>query len=242
MRPARVCMLILFLFLASSLWAQQLSTSNTQPPNDPEAVAVVQAAITALGGAVAINQVQNWTFQAQMQGLHGNDNVNYALSATVSPQATINGVDGTAKAKKMRASRSFFIPFVLGYVLLNQFQSQEFPLKFSGQTDLGSGAVAVVTFSNPQNPALMAQRWYFDTITNLPVRIEFLWPAAVGPKISFSGVIEVSGYKATAGVLYPSKVVTISDTSQTDIIILQLITPSASSLPADTISAGDESQ
>ena len=175
-----------------------------------------------------------------MQGLHGNGNTSYTLSGVVSPSQATSAVNrGT---KRIKASRSFFVPAVLAYVLLNELQSQDYPLKFNGQTSLGAESVTVVTFADPNIPALPAQRWYFNTTTNLPFRIEFILPAVVGSKISFSGLVEVSNYQAVGGVLYPFNIVTIPDRDQRELLILQSVSPSASTLSNDFNPVGDESQ
>lgn len=240
MRSYRIGCVIPLLLLVTPLWAQQSTSAPAQTTSDIQAVAVVQAAIAALGGATAISQVQNWTFQAQMQGLHGTGNVSYSLSVVVSPPQATSSVNGARK--KTKASRSFFISAVLGYVLWSELQSQEFPLKFTGEASLGSESVKVVTFSDPDIPALPAQRWYFDTATNLPARVEFNYPAVVGPKISVSGVIEVSNYQPVAGILYPFKIITISEREQAEVLVLDSVRPSASTLPNDLNAIVDDSR
>ena len=61
MRSARFGLtLCIFLLAIPSLGKQaSQSASTSQATRDPQAVAVVEAAITALGGATAIGQVQN---------------------------------------------------------------------------------------------------------------------------------------------------------------------------------------
>jgi hypothetical protein len=234
MRFARFGLLI-FLLFGVSAWAQQPTASqqatSTQPASDPQAVAVVQAAINALGGATAISQTQSWTFQAQMQGMLANGNVSYTLSGVVGTQPAAIVVNGVTK--KVKADQSLFVPAVLAYVLLSEFQDQSFPLRFGGQVSLSSEAVAVVTFSDPDIPALPAQKWYFDTATSLPTRVEFQLPAAVGSKMSFTGVVEVSDYKSIGGVLYPFKIVTRPEREQPEATVLQSVSPSAATLSND---------
>lgn len=233
MRFVRSALTLCILLLAIPSWGKQTSQTVTtpQPASDPQAIAVVQAAITALGGATAIGQTQNWTFQAQMQGILANGNVTYTLSGVVPtqpPTIVVNGV-----TKKVKADRSLFVPAVLGYVLLSEFQDQSFPLRFGGQVSLGSEAVTVVTFSDPDIPALPAQKWYFDTATNLPARVEFQLPAAVGSKMSIAGVVEISDYKSIGGVLYPFNIVTRPEGGPPELIVMQSVSPSAATLSND---------
>ena len=136
-------------------------------------------------------------------------------------------------AKKVKADRSLFVSAVLGYVLLNEFQDQSFPLRFGGQVSLGSEAVTVVTFSDPKIPALPAQKWYFDATTNLPAQVEFQWPAAIGSKMSFTGVVQVSNYQSVSGVLYPFNIVTRPEGGQSELIVLQSVSPNTATLSND---------
>jgi hypothetical protein len=184
-----------------------------------------------MGGATAIAEAQNWTFQAQMQGMLANGNVTYTLSRVVATQPPTIVVKGIAK--KVKADQSLFVPAVLGYVLLSEFQDQSFPLRFGGQVSLCSEAVTVVTFSDPDIPALPAQKWYFDTATNLPARVELQLPAAIGSKMSFTGVVEVSDYKSVGGVLYPFNILTRPENGQPELVVLQSVSPSAATLSND---------
>ena len=243
MRSARFTLTLCVLFFAVPSGGKQTSqiASTPRPSSDPQAVAVVQAAITALGGAAAIGRAQSWTFQAQTEGMLANGNVSYTLSGvadTHPPTIVTNGVP-----KRIKADRSLFVPVVLGYVLLSEFQDQRSPVQFGGQVTLGSEPVRVVTFSDPDLPALPAQIWYFDATTSLPARVEFQLPAAVGSKVSFTGVVEVSDYRSVGGVLYPFKIVTRPERGQPETIVLQSLSPSAVTLQNDfNGAAGDRSQ
>src|SRR6267154_4009019 len=93
MRSARFGLLLCTLLLNISGWAQAPSSTPPQS-SDPQAVAVVQAAITALGGATAIGQAQSWTFHAQTQGPHSNWTVDYVIS-TDTDTGKIGRADGT---------------------------------------------------------------------------------------------------------------------------------------------------
>jgi hypothetical protein len=230
MRSARSALTVCILLLAIPSWAKQTSqqTPASQSASDPQAVAVVQEAITALGGATSIGQCQNWTFQAQMQGMLANGNVTYTLSGVVPTQPPITVVNGVTK--KVKADRSLFVPAVLGYVLLSEFQDQGTHVQFKGQVTLGSEPVTIVTFSDPDLPALPAQEWYFDTVTSLPARVEFQLPTAIGSKVSFTGVVEVSDYRSVGGVLYPFNILTRLERDQSELIVLQSVSPSATTL------------
>jgi hypothetical protein len=58
-------------------------------------------------------------------------------------------------------------------------------------------------------------------------------PAAVGSKMSITGVVEVSDYKSVGGVLYPFNIVTRPERGQPELIVLQSVSPSAATLSND---------
>jgi hypothetical protein len=140
MRSARFAWLFVFLFLAVPSWGKQAAqqASAPQPTSDPQAVAVVQAAITALGGATAIRQAQSWTFQAETQGPHSNGSINYTIS-TDADSGKVMRADGTMKAAPL--IHSHFVPALVGAILLKESQDPEFSMQYGGPSTLESKPV-----------------------------------------------------------------------------------------------------
>jgi len=144
---ARVGLLVCVFFLATPSWGKQASqsSSTTQPASDPQAVAVVQAAITALGGAVAISQAQSWTFHAQMKGPITNDDVNYTITTQMPPAQQVTTRRGTIK--RMPMVQSYFVPALIGMVLVKELQDAEFSISYMGSVIVNSKQCAAVAFS-----------------------------------------------------------------------------------------------
>src|SRR2546429_1515118 len=128
MRSTRFGLLVSILLLSVPVWAQQTQTATTPPSSDPQAIAVVQAAITALGGATAIGQPQSWTFQGAMRGPITNDKVNYTITTRLLPVQQITTNRGTIKRTPM--TQSFFVPVLVGKVLVDQLQDVEFSMSY----------------------------------------------------------------------------------------------------------------
>ena len=101
MRSVRFGLVLFFLLPGVSGWAKQSATSpqtsSIQAASDPQAVAVVQAAITALGGATAIGQAQSWTFQGSLSGPTANGNVSYTVSTAIDTTSYIPLRNGLKK-------------------------------------------------------------------------------------------------------------------------------------------------
>ena len=237
MRSTRSALAVGILLIAVPSWGKQATQSATtpQPASDPQAVAVVQAAITALGGATTISQAQSWTFQAQMQGPHANGNLSYSMS-TDTDTGQIVRADGTTKPAP--AIHSHFLPALVGAILVKESQDPEFSIQNSGPSTVDSNPVNVIVFATgPQN--FPAQIWYFNA-TNLPVRVNFRLPAEIGARSSFPFVVALSDYQPVSGVLYPFGIVSFVPGKPREMVTLQSVVPGTTAPPnAFTGQAGD---
>jgi hypothetical protein len=220
--------LVVAALFSASLPAQTAQTTSPtgqarQGVRDSAALAAVQTALNALGGATAISQIQSWTFQATMgwgDGTIGQQTVSYTLDTQPSSFTIVKGgVQSTVYI------RSYFVPVVLAAVLASQVQEPRYSVQ-PGQSAAQGNPGSTVSFSLRPVPNV-DQLWHFDGTTGLPVSVEFHRPARLGSHISRVGVIQLSNYQSVGGVLYPFKVVTMERGMPPRTITIQLITPSA---------------
>jgi len=196
----------------------------TQPASDPQAVAVVQAAITALGGATAIGQAQSWTFQATLQGPIANGSVGYTLGWDSGQAASVVQPNGTSKTARL--TQSLFVPAVIAPVLLNQSQDPQFVMRYGGTTTINSKSVTAISFSVTAAPNFTSQTWWFDGTTGLPTRVQFQLPAEIGSRMSFPGLIDLSDYHTVSGISYPFRIVVLIGGRPPETITLQSVSSS----------------
>jgi hypothetical protein len=219
----RVLRLLLFVFVFSVPLLAQKATTATPAPRDPQALAVVQAAITALGGTTAIGQANSWNLQGTVQGPAGAIARNEVIDRQSGPTTVaVNGV--TKPSPKLMAS-SLFLPSLVGAVLAQEFQDPKVGMEYRGTSTLGSEAVTSVTFSRMNSIFAIAQVWIFSNKTSLPVRVLFRVPAHIGQTSSFSGVVDLSDYRPFLGGLYAFSLVTRRENRPTETITLQSVTP-----------------
>jgi hypothetical protein len=224
MRSARVGLLVCILFLAIPSQGKQASqnSSTTQLASDPQAIAVVQAAITALGGATAIGLAQSWTFQAQTQGPHSNGNVDYVIS-TDTDTGKITRPNGTTRpAPKIH---SHFLPALVGAILLKESRDPQFSMQYAGLSTQDSKPVTTVVFTVDQT-RIPAQIWTFDA-ANLPVRIDFRLSAEIGARQSFPLLVALSDYRLISGVLFPFQILTYWPGKPPEVVTLQSVSVNA---------------
>ncbi len=220
----RVLLLPLVLLFCVPVLAQ------TTPPaqRDPQAVAVLEATITKMGGATAISPLQSWRFEAQAEGRIDNGTINKVLSLSA-PQNPGPPPGAAAKAHPWARPRSLFVPALVSTILVQELQDPSFSLQ-QGIPDPSIPNSTLVVFSLPtkSGQSVPAQRWYFDTTTNLPTMIEFALPAKIGLIESFPGVVTLSDYRAIGGVLYPFRIGTslLRENGGGETVTLQIVTPS----------------
>lgn len=220
MRLGRVTVLIAMLTLASSVPAQT-SQVNSQSGSDPQAVAIVQAAITAFGGATAISQSQAWEFQGQLDGPFESGSKTEAIKLRIlSPTVVVRGI--TMPAPK-QLGPSLFLPVLAGALLLQQSHDSNYEIRFDPPSTLEGRAVNAIKFIYAPSGTL-AQVWTFDATTNLPVRIYFESPAVVAQTRSVRGLVELSSYAVAAGVQCPFTVVTHMEGSAPETLKLLSVT------------------
>lgn len=230
MRSVRVGLTLCVLLLAIPSWGKQGSQNapTPQPASDPQAVAVVQAAITALGGATAISQAQSWTFRAHMQGPHANGDLQYLISID-GDSGKLHRPDRTLMAAP--PIHSHFIPALAASILLKETRDSTFTLVYGGTSTLDSKPVTTILFTIEPDK-LPVQFWYFDA-TNLPVFVDFRLPAQVGARISYPITVALSDYRVVSGVLYPFKIVSLLPGRSAQTVLVQSLVDSAAAPPND---------
>ena len=233
MRVLRVLPLIGFFLLPASMIAQQAVTPAT---HDPQATAVLDAAIAALGGATAISQSQSWAFQAQLDGLEKGSRSD-TIGLNVGPGTPVAMPNGTTITKPPAAFPSPILPTLVAALLLKQSKDPNYVVRHVARTTLGSQTVTVVSFWLARSVFGPAQNWYFDNATGLPIQIEFRLPAQIGHIKSLRGVSVLSDYRSVSGVLYPFHIVTATPGQPSpETITLQSLSPSSST--ASTAAGG----
>jgi hypothetical protein len=203
----RTALVLLLVALSSPNLAAQVAKNPSAPPlppSDPQAVAVIQAAITALGGAQTIGQAKNWNVQGTLQGAVNSG----ASSDTISTSsATVTNIAGTTSTPlRSIASTSLLMPTLVGAILLRQSQDPYYVTRYGGTATLGSQPVTQVIFARARTAFGVAQVWSFDSKTGLPTQVEFNLPAQIGQIRSPRGTVTLSNYQPVSGVLYPFEI------------------------------------
>jgi len=223
---ARIQFALLFFVYVfpSPIFAQQANPTATGT-KDPQAIAIVQSAINALGGANSISGIQDSTVQGLEQNAEDStaaaggaftwelagsqfryevdgDNGHVLVSNNGNPQDTYNGSSHGVLAHVARASMPFHLP---GTVLLSELSGSQFAISFIGAASVnGTPAIQIhiCDSSDAIGKLVSPQDWYFDSITSLPVRVEYRIPFRY-PEEWSPASINFSDYRSVSGIGVP---------------------------------------
>jgi hypothetical protein len=204
----------------------QTQTSSQTVGRDPQAILVVQTALSAMGGPGVIGQMQNstatgtsvsqaegesetrsfvWTY-AGNQFRNENDaatGTHILVSNSGNPQDYRDGTWVTSPVALSRANLPYHIPAL---VLFSEINNAGYSFAFLGTKTLnGVNAIHVQTRddSDAIGTAYTSQDWYFNPATGLPVRVEFQIPTDQNSKDSLQASIDFSNFRVISGVLVP---------------------------------------
>jgi hypothetical protein len=218
-----VCALI-----PSSHGAQQSAPAPAPSvERDPQALALVQNSIAAMGGAAAVSQVQNcivtgssieastndvatvtftWTYEGLQFRLENDEGsaTHILVSSGGSPQEFRGGAWFSAMPMLARTNLAYHVPAL---VLLDELSSPTYSIIYVGSTTL-NGIAAVHIQTRDDSDALghvfTVQDWYFDPTNGLPITVQYEIPTATqGNNRSPLGSMNFSEFKSVGGLLVP---------------------------------------
>ncbi len=221
------CLSVLFLLASIPAFGQsKSSTSTTSVERDAQAVSAAQAALTAMGGASAISQVQNvvvsgtsidqagdqstassftWT-QAGAEFCYQTTSANGGHTLVSNggyPQDFHAGAWILVPPVVVRTSLPYHVPAL---VLFNELANPGYAFILVGSTTInGKNAIHVLTRddSDATGHSFTPQDWYFDASTGLPLHVSYQVPLSQNASDSLQESIDFAGYQAVSGIHVP---------------------------------------
>jgi hypothetical protein len=193
---------------------------------DPQAIAVVQSAINAMGGTGAIASIESsivagssvnnaaasngtqsfvWTY-AGSEFRNENDaqtGSHILVSNGGVPEDLQNGSWLAAPVAIMQTNLPYHIPAL---VLLDEINNGNYSFGSLGTMTVdGINALHVPSRDNSDATTLAytTQDWYFDPTTQLPVRVEYQIPVDQNPQHSLQASIDFSIFRVVSGIAVP---------------------------------------
>jgi hypothetical protein len=193
---------------------------------DAQALATVQSAIAAMGGAGAVAAIQDATVQGTIldQPSDGSSARSFTwmsagsqfrtqittgtgtriyVSGNGSPVDQENGVSIPVPSFVAQANLPYELPAL---VLLNELNNPNYTISYvSTQQINGNPAIHIHTCDDTDftSSLVTPQDWYFDTISGLPVRVEYKLPQDTDAQHPLPLSIDFANFKSASGVLVP---------------------------------------
>jgi hypothetical protein len=213
--------------VAQAGFGQSQSPSSLPPPvQDPQAIAVLQSAITVMGGPSAVAAISDatvigteqdisnpsgppakFTWQSsgsEFRSLTQNSNGPYiVLSGHGTPGQQKHGNWIPWPYHVARAHQPFYLPAV---VLYAELQNPNYTLSYIGSATVdGKSAIKIHVFdaSNRIGRLVTPQDWYFDPASFLPLRVEYLFPYQDDANHSSPFSMGFADFQSVGGILVP---------------------------------------
>jgi len=223
-----------------------LSTAQQTPSvaRDPQAVALVQAAINVMGGSGAaqgINTVvatgtTNTAFHSFVwkddfsTGQHAfrreitdGTNTRLLLSNQGTPASAYNSKTRALRPHVAYAMWPLHVPII---VLSNILQNANYGLSLGPQVTVGSSVcnqILAKDASNPVTTSLSVQQWYLDATTGLPVRVQYRIADGLSVEGYAHGSIDYSDFRSVNSIAVPFQLATSQDGKSTAVVTITSI-------------------
>jgi|HubBroStandDraft_5_1064220.scaffolds.fasta_scaffold117802_2 hypothetical protein len=206
--------------------AQSSTSASQQGTRDPQATAIVQAALATMGGSALLSTIHSsivsgstasssaaqteqstfvWTY-AGGEFRNENDATNGAhvlVSNAGAPEDFHAGMWSSVPSVVVRTNLPFHIPAL---VLFSDTASTEYSFAYLGAATVNGNSVVhirAVDTSDIAGQLFTAQDWFFNVSTGLPVRVQFLVPISPQPKDSVAETIDFANFQLVNGILVP---------------------------------------
>jgi len=208
---------------------------------DPQAVALLQATITAMGGLSAAQNISTVTargntdtalpsfvFEDDFSGgghefrrqLTDGTNTRLVVSGHGNPASAFNNKTVKLRQHVAYAMLPLHTPVI---ILLNILQNTNYNLALAPQVVIGTHTCFQLLANDASTPvaaALSVQRWYIDATTGLPVRIQHRVADATYVESYDIANVDYSTFQSVNGVLIPFSLVTSQNGKQTGTVTL----------------------
>ncbi len=229
MRIASTAALLLATLLLPIPNVAQQTSPEPATQRDPQALAVVQNSIAAMGGAAAAAQVTDTVVTGSIAPSTGSSikggafvwktagsDFRYEKQGNASNQAFVSGHgrptsirNGAVTAFEPHialASPPLHLPVV---VLARVVANQDYAVTFLGRAEVNGAPAIKVHISletDPISALVSPQDWYFDALSGLPLRVEHRFPDNRRPENFVSAAEDFSDFRIVAGLLVPFRI------------------------------------
>lgn len=214
--------------LCTLFFSSPFSAQRRLPQRDADALAAIQRAVLAMGGA-AIQQVQDSVFQGTLGAVEGSsmtsgdftwknsgtefryENPGRSGRGTLVSGRGRPGIVGPSGTTRLNAhmAEANLPAHLAPLVLLKTLADVRHRLIFVGNEALNGAAVIHVRSSleaDEVSAATTVRDWFFDAATGLPVRVEYRLPANSNALEHMPAAVELSDFRFVSGIAVPFQI------------------------------------
>jgi hypothetical protein len=242
-------------------------TAESKPVQDAQALAAIQRAILALGGA-ANGQVKNATVQgtilitsetpnqnatfvwkddwsgnqpAYRREFQQGSSTGVLVSGNGSPTSTQDGKTESVPGQTSLAYVPIHLP---GVALAGELNNPSYDLKYLGTSEVnGLPAIKVQTSVSRSKSVIAAilseQVWYFDSASGLPVHLEYRITSDKHIGSPRTASVDYANYRQFAGVLVPVQMIEHGLSGEEDTVTVTSVSLNAGVNPSDFLVTGN---
>jgi hypothetical protein len=197
------------------------SPLNLPYPRDPKALQVLGLSVSQMGGLDQIRSIRSWEASGaeSSPGDASANTVQWLISAgemrresTGGSQTTVfttgqghPAVQNSAGTRVLppHVVRATFVPTLVAKYLEQRIDDKNYSLEYLGTDSAGEVMVRTVSHASLVDLAVTSQTWYFDSATNLPLRVSFRLPDLKDPNKFGVATVSLTDYRSVDGVSVP---------------------------------------
>jgi hypothetical protein len=173
--------------------------------------------VTVTGTATTASGTGSFTWKNSGRKFHyvysgGSSPMEIASGSNSKPTANVGGKDAPVR----NSSLALFPPHLLAFALNARFQDSSYAFVDKGTAIYNGNGLLLVSIWKQGSHYLQTvtrQDWYFDPVTFLPYRIDYVTADDTDPSVTTKCSYTFSGYKSVLGVMVPVAIAAHSEDS-----------------------------
>ncbi len=206
-----------------------IATAVVAQTRDPNAIAVLQSAVAAMGGPAAVNAIQDCTASGTIAAALPTGNVSgtfswkwsggqFNMSTNLSDHSEVlvtghgnaaDQVNGTVEPLLSYVTDAELLPHLAAVLLEQALTNANYSITFQVQASSAGSSVSKIVIAyapDPVTAALTQQTWFISTTTNLPVHVEYRLPGRHDPTDLTPAAVDLANYQVVSGVAVPTQI------------------------------------
>jgi hypothetical protein len=220
--------------------------ADGQVTRDPQALALIQKAVDAIGGVAAFAGIQDCTVQGQVQVApdspfydggfiwkNAGREFRYENPRADGTQILVSGhgkpalqENGSVSPTTLQAGIAKIPPHLMPRLLVDALQNpnvQVSPISDGKVAGKPAIQIALSDASTKLAASLTSQVWFFDSTSALPLRVEYRVPSNGDANITVGAAVEFLDFRVVSGIVVPFQLVLYQEDPLDSVLTLKSV-------------------